>query len=483
MRHPSRAVVTLVLAAAALGAAIVAAQSPVRSCAASPEPAWCSAVPGDRAGLAVAAPVGGDGAQRHRRDQPAAGCAGGARRPEARRQRRRRGRRHGGDAQRGRADERRSCAAICSRSSTSRKENKLYALNASGKAPSGADAGADERARLRVGCRQLGTGIGHAVGRHPHGDGAGRGVGLGRSAAPLRHADLQGDAAAGDRLRGAGLSDHRSASPATGGCRSVSAPSPATRAAAARSSIPMRWPPGTSTGVRPSAGQIFRNPGLARTFRLLQQQGRDGFYQGEIAQALVDKSIGARRHDDARRSRDVHRRVGDAGDHHLSRLRRVHAAAAGADLGHGRDPQHPRGVRAEVGAGADAGVARARRVRSTGTCVVEAKKLAFNDLYAFNADPELRRGARSIGCCRRRTRSRCARASTRMRASATTAGGNAPTPAATRSCCRPPTATATWWRGSTACTRRSAPVSPCPATASRCTTAAGCSRSIRRAPT
>ena len=43
-------------------------------------------------------------------------------------------------------------------------------------------------------------------------------------------------------------------------------------------------------GQKPSAGQIVRNPGLARTFRLLQQQGRDVFYRGEIARAIVDKS-------------------------------------------------------------------------------------------------------------------------------------------------------------------------------------------------
>ena len=42
-------------------------------------------------------------------------------------------------------------------------------------------------------------------------------------------------------------------------------------------------------GRAPAAGQIFRNPGLARTFRILQQQGRDGFYKGEIARAIVDE--------------------------------------------------------------------------------------------------------------------------------------------------------------------------------------------------
>jgi len=43
-------------------------------------------------------------------------------------------------------------------------------------------------------------------------------------------------------------------------------------------------------GQPPAAGQIFRNPDLARTFRLLQAQGADGFYKGEIARAIVAKS-------------------------------------------------------------------------------------------------------------------------------------------------------------------------------------------------
>jgi gamma-glutamyltranspeptidase/glutathione hydrolase len=43
-------------------------------------------------------------------------------------------------------------------------------------------------------------------------------------------------------------------------------------------------------GRRPVAGQIYRNRDLARTFRILQEKGRDGFYRGEIAQAIVAKS-------------------------------------------------------------------------------------------------------------------------------------------------------------------------------------------------
>jgi gamma-glutamyltranspeptidase/glutathione hydrolase len=43
-------------------------------------------------------------------------------------------------------------------------------------------------------------------------------------------------------------------------------------------------------GQPPAPGQIFRNPDLARTFRLLQQHGADAFYKGEIARAIVAKS-------------------------------------------------------------------------------------------------------------------------------------------------------------------------------------------------
>src|SRR5438105_1748302 len=39
----------LLLAALAASSSIVIAQSPVQSCNATPKPAWCSAVPGDRA--------------------------------------------------------------------------------------------------------------------------------------------------------------------------------------------------------------------------------------------------------------------------------------------------------------------------------------------------------------------------------------------------------------------------------------------------
>jgi gamma-glutamyltranspeptidase/glutathione hydrolase len=43
-------------------------------------------------------------------------------------------------------------------------------------------------------------------------------------------------------------------------------------------------------GQPPAVGEIFRNPDLARTFRLLQTQGAAAFYKGEIARAIIAKS-------------------------------------------------------------------------------------------------------------------------------------------------------------------------------------------------
>ena len=43
-------------------------------------------------------------------------------------------------------------------------------------------------------------------------------------------------------------------------------------------------------GVRPSLYKIFKNPDMARTFQVLQEQGVDGFYRGEVAQAAVAKA-------------------------------------------------------------------------------------------------------------------------------------------------------------------------------------------------
>ena len=43
----------------------------------------------------------------------------------------------------------------------------------------------------------------------------------------------------------------------------------------------------TIDGRGPQPGEIFRNPNLARTFEMVAQGGKEAFYQGEIAEAIV----------------------------------------------------------------------------------------------------------------------------------------------------------------------------------------------------
>ena len=229
----------------------------------------------------------------------------------------------------------------------------------------------------------------------------------------------------------------------------------ATRASAARSSIRTRSPRGTSTAERRRPARSIAIPVSRR-------------HSASCSSRAATASTRAR---SRRRSSTSRQRLGgtmtledladysgewvDAGDHDLPRLRRLHAAAAGADLGHRRDAEHPRGLRAEVGAGPDAGDARSRRLRSTGTSFVEAKKLAFNDLYAFNADPNFSTVPLERLLSKAHAKSLCARVNPN-RAVATRKRAATPRAVATRSCFPPRIATATWWRGSTASIRASA---------------------------
>src|ERR1017187_7239326 len=42
-------------------------------------------------------------------------------------------------------------------------------------------------------------------------------------------------------------------------------------------------------GHTPGVGEVFRNPDLARSLRLIAQSGRDGFYKGETARRIIDR--------------------------------------------------------------------------------------------------------------------------------------------------------------------------------------------------
>ena len=137
-------------------------------------------------------------------------------------------------------------------------------------------------------------------------------------------------------------------------------------------------------GKPPKTYDVFRNPDLARTFRLLQAQGRDVFYKGEIAKAIVAKSHAL------------------GGTMTLEDLANTHATweTPLSTNYHGYDvyemPPNTQGFAVlemmnilEVCApklGMNL-AALGPRSPEYWHLLVEAKKLAYADLYAFNADP------------------------------------------------------------------------------------------------
>ena len=137
-------------------------------------------------------------------------------------------------------------------------------------------------------------------------------------------------------------------------------------------------------GHLPEPYGVFRNPELAHALHVLQAKGRTAFYEGEIAQALVAKSQAL------------------GGSLTLEDLRNTHATWEHpiSTAYHGYDvyefPPNTQGFAVlemlnilEVctpGFGLDLR-ALGPRSPSYWHLLVEAKKLAYADLYAFNADP------------------------------------------------------------------------------------------------
>jgi gamma-glutamyltranspeptidase/glutathione hydrolase len=279
----------LFAAALAVSSALLVAQSPVTSCAATPVPAWCSAVPGDRA----------EGWPRQHRSevfarngivatsQPLAAEAG----LDILRK--------GGNA----IDAAVATAAVLSVVEPMNvgpggdlfaiiyiaRENKVYVLNASGKAPSGLTL---ERMQSLGYSRDSGN-WGPGSGMPPGGiltvtvPGAAWGwaevqqrfgsMTLKQTLQPAVDYAEQGFAVseriANDWALPKGLP-----------------PTPDDP----RQCCTTRDPDAVATwyvnGRPPVAGQLFKNPNLARTLRILQEKGRDGFYRGDIANAIVAKS-------------------------------------------------------------------------------------------------------------------------------------------------------------------------------------------------
>jgi gamma-glutamyltranspeptidase/glutathione hydrolase len=191
-------------------------------------------------------------------------------------------------------------------------------------------------------------------------------------------------------------------------------------------------------GKPPNTYDVFRNPDLARTFRLLQAQGRDVFYKGEIAQAILAKSRAL---------------GGTMTPEDLANTRATWETPLSTNY-HGYDvyemPPSTQGFAVlemmnilEVCAPKLGMNLAALGPRSPAYwhLLVEAKKLAYADLYAFNADP----GFSNVPVARLIAKSYAASLCARIDLHKAAAG-------------------ATWCPSSTASTTASARASPCPAT-------------------
>src|SRR5262245_2831764 len=136
----------------------------------------------------------------------------------------------------------------------------------------------------------------------------------------------------------------------------------------------------------PDLYSIIRNPALAKALRLLQKQGRDAFYRGEIASAIVAKVQG---------NGGVMTK-GDLAEFQSEWIEPISTTYHGYDIFELPPPGQ--------------GFAALQMLNILEVCVpklgtsltklgpsdpaywhlmVEAKKLAYSDLYAYNADPKL----------------------------------------------------------------------------------------------
>jgi len=141
-------------------------------------------------------------------------------------------------------------------------------------------------------------------------------------------------------------------------------------------------------GRPPVAGQRFRNRDLARTFALLQQQGADAFYRGEIAKAVVAKSTAL----------GGTMTLDDLAAYKGQWVEPASSSYHGVDLFELPPPSQAWATN-EILNVLEACVptwAPGQTLASLGPTspkywhfLVEAKKLAYADLYRYNADPDV----------------------------------------------------------------------------------------------
>ena len=139
-------------------------------------------------------------------------------------------------------------------------------------------------------------------------------------------------------------------------------------------------------GRPPRAGQVFKNPELARTFRLLQAHGVDAFYLGEIAKAIIAKSTAL----------GGTMTLQDLAGYHGEWVDPAHTRYHGNDVFELPPPSQAWAANEMLNilAACMSRWVPEQTLASLGPAnpkfwhlLVEAKKLAYADLYRYNADP------------------------------------------------------------------------------------------------
>ncbi|HIF20453.1 MAG TPA: gamma-glutamyltransferase [Gemmatimonadetes bacterium] len=129
----------------------------------------------------------------------------------------------------------------------------------------------------------------------------------------------------------------------------------------------------------PRAGEVFRNPDLANTFRMLAAQGRDAFYRGPLAETMVAYS----------NEHDGFFTMKDFADHTSTWVEPLYADYQNYRLY--ELPPNGQGIAAlemvKILGNVDLG-AMGHNSAEYLHHVIEAKKLAYADIDKWNSDPE-----------------------------------------------------------------------------------------------
>jgi gamma-glutamyltranspeptidase/glutathione hydrolase len=143
------------------------------------------------------------------------------------------------------------------------------------------------------------------------------------------------------------------------------------------------WPTSAATylpnGRPPAVGELFKNPGLVRTYEAIAQGGRDAFYKGEIARKIVAFS----------ESNGGYFTMPDFEDHTSMWVEPVSTSYRGYDVW--EIPPNSSGIVALMMLNILEGYDMASLGHNSADAIhriVEAKKLAFADRDRYVADPD-----------------------------------------------------------------------------------------------